>query len=112
MATLHSRTQGSRRWERVRAHQLRKEPLCKFCLDHGRVTPATIADHTVPWKRGLPDDAMRFWTTPLQSLCKRCHDSLKKQVEFQGYHRGINNQGFPIDPNHPFNKPRLRSIPK
>jgi hypothetical protein len=35
-------------WARRRAHQLRIEPLCRLCLEAGRVTPATVADHIVP----------------------------------------------------------------
>jgi len=32
-------------WQRRRVHQLMIEPLCRLCLEAGRVTPATVADH-------------------------------------------------------------------
>jgi hypothetical protein len=35
-------------WARRRAHQLMIEPLCRLCLEAGRVTPATVADHVTP----------------------------------------------------------------
>ena len=35
-------------WARRRAHQLRVEPLCRLCLEAGRVVPATVADHATP----------------------------------------------------------------
>jgi hypothetical protein len=35
----------SANWLRRRAHQLRVEPLCRICLEAGRVVPATVADH-------------------------------------------------------------------
>ena len=35
-------------WQRRRAHQLMIEPLCRLCLEAGRVTLATVADYVVP----------------------------------------------------------------
>src|SRR5215831_3516542 len=39
---------GTASWARRRAHQLMIEPLCRLCLQHGIVTPATVADHVTP----------------------------------------------------------------
>jgi 5-methylcytosine-specific restriction endonuclease McrA len=36
------------RWARIRKHQLREHPLCKYCLERGIVEPATIVDHVEP----------------------------------------------------------------
>jgi hypothetical protein len=36
------------RWQRLRQFQLREHPLCKFCLERGRVTSANVVDHVVP----------------------------------------------------------------
>jgi hypothetical protein len=44
-------------WARRRAHQLHIEPLCSLCLEAGRVTPATVADHTTP-RSGSASSAM------------------------------------------------------
>ena len=40
-------------WQRRRAHQLMIEPLCRLCLEAGRVTPATVADHVEPHRGDL-----------------------------------------------------------
>ena len=32
------------RWRKLRAAQLKREPLCKLCLQMGRQTQATVAD--------------------------------------------------------------------
>ena len=62
------------RWRRIRRAQLRKEPLCQFCLNKGKTVVATIADHVEPhagnWRA--------FVGGRLQSLCSPCHESAKK----------------------------------
>jgi hypothetical protein len=68
-----------------------------MCLDHGRVMPATIADHIEP-HRG---DWNAFMTGPLQSLCKQHHDSAKRTQELRGYSTEIGPDGWPVDPRHP-----------
>ena len=85
------------RWQRIRAHQLRTHPLCKFCLERGIMTPATIADHVEP-HRG---DVNKFWLGKLQSLCHTCHNSRKREIEGRGYYVDIGSDGMPLDPNHP-----------
>src|SRR4051794_40491158 len=70
------------RWRRLRAHQLREHPLCRFCLEsRGMVTPATVADHVVAHK----GDINQFWLSELQSLCHQCHVSTKAYIEQRGY---------------------------
>lgn len=56
-------------WQRVRAMHLNAHPLCRMCLDHGRVTPATLVDHVVP----IVDGGARLDDDNLQSLCVECH---------------------------------------
>lgn len=92
-------------WRTIRANQLRKEPLCAICLSHGYVTAATIADHDPPHK-GVWN---AFRTGPLQSLCKPCHDGkwaadLKGYAPKVGYARDVGEDGYPLDPRHPFNQ--------
>jgi 5-methylcytosine-specific restriction protein A len=58
------------RWQRLREAHLASEPLCRMCLQAGRITPAVLVDHIVPINDGgavLDDDN-------LQSLCRSCHD--------------------------------------
>jgi hypothetical protein len=74
--------------------------LCKFCLERGIVTAANVVDHVTP-HRG---DWTAFVTGELQSLCEPCHKSAKRQIELWGYRNDIGIDGFPTDPNHPFNR--------
>jgi 5-methylcytosine-specific restriction endonuclease McrA len=89
------------RWRRRAHHQLRIEPLCASCLERNRVTPATIADHHPPHK----GDYNKFVLGPLRSLCKPCHDGLQA-IKHKGYRPDVGDDGFPIDPAHPFNRHR------
>jgi 5-methylcytosine-specific restriction endonuclease McrA len=91
---------GTARWQRLRAHQLQQHPLCRFCLDKGIVTPATVADHVEPHD----GDVTRFYTGALMSLCAHCHNSRKKFMEINGYAPDISLSGWPSDPLHPSNR--------
>src|SRR5215469_3487641 len=88
------------RWKKRARAQLRAEALCRLCLERGIVTPATIADHVEPHK----GDVIKFWFGALQSLCKQCHDSPKRNVELHRYHDMIGDDGWPLDPKHPSNR--------
>lgn len=65
-----------RRWRRIRARQLAKEPLCRRCRELGRITPAEHVDHIEPHK----GDRAKFWGGPFQSLCAS-HHSEKTALE-------------------------------
>ena len=75
------RLYGTARWQRLRAEQLAREPLCRMCAEAGRVTAATVCDHVDP-HRG---DEAKFWAGPFQSLCDaapwRCHSRAKQREE-------------------------------
>jgi len=58
-----------RSWQRRRVRQLAEHPWCEACLAEGVYTPATDVHHVVA-HRG---DYTVFVTSPLQSLCHRCH---------------------------------------
>jgi len=90
------------RWRRLRKFQLIQHPLCKFCLERGIVTAANVVDHVEP-HRG---DWTAFVTGELQSLCEACHKSAKRQIELRGYRCDVGVDGYPTDPNHPFNRAR------
>jgi len=87
----------TKRWQRVRRHQLLVQPLCEMCLRRGINTPATCADHIVPHRNNVN----AFWLNPLQSLCASCHNGPKRFKELHGYERGYDIYGNPLDPNHP-----------
>jgi 5-methylcytosine-specific restriction enzyme A len=82
-------------WQRRRAHQLMIEPLCRLCLEAGRVTPATVADHITP-HRG---DYTVFRLGQLRSLCADCHNRLDGTNSPRA---PIREDGTPSDPNHPW----------
>lgn len=84
-------------WRKRRAFQLHEHPLCRICLERGKVEPATVADHIEPHH----GDINKFRLGDLQSLCKACHDGLKRTVEIRGYSTAIGPDGMPVDPQHP-----------
>lgn len=88
------------RWRRRRERQLAEEPLCRMCMQLGRVTEATVADHVVP-HRG---DSDRFYHGALQSLCDSHHSSAKQREEARGYSDALDEDGWPSDPRHPANR--------
>jgi 5-methylcytosine-specific restriction enzyme A len=87
-------------WHRRRKLLLTRHPLCKFCLDRGVVTVATVADH-VERHNG---DWNKFVLGKLQSLCADCHNSSKRLIEIRGYDKAVGDDGWPVDPRHPANK--------
>ena len=65
----------SKRWVKVRRHQLAAHPLCEMCEREGRLTPATEVHHVTPVE-DVPVDrqmALMFDTHNLMSLCHRHH---------------------------------------
>ncbi len=93
-----------KRWERRSKYQMQQHPLCAMCLEHGVVVPAVVADHVVP-HRG---NQHMFWYGALQSLCREHHNTSKQQLETKGFTDDIGTDGFPVDPNHPFNKQKIK----
>jgi 5-methylcytosine-specific restriction endonuclease McrA len=59
-------------WQRVRAVQLRREPLCALCLLLGIARPAEHVDHIVP----LANAGAVFDFENLRSLCASCHSRI------------------------------------
>lgn len=85
------------RWQKARAGYLSAHPLCRFCHEKGRVTPATVVDHIRP-HRG---DMSIFWdSSNWQALCAPCHDTTKAQLERSGTIKGCDVEGRPLDPTH------------
>jgi len=58
------------RWRRWRRWYLQSvEYICRECMRHHRVTPATEVDHIVPMSKG----GEQFDTDNCQALCHSCH---------------------------------------
>lgn len=88
------------RWQRLRAAQLARQPLCQRCLRFGLVIPATVAHHVVR-HRG---DPQLFWHGQLESVCAPCHDGAIAAEEARGFAIGNDASGRPVDPTHPWNR--------
>lgn len=97
----HDRLRGSaaargygKRWQRIRAGHLKREPVCRSCLARGVINAGTKGaplevDHITPRSQGGSDD-----DSNLQSLCKPCH-SAKTLAEQRMGRGGGNLQGRP-----------------
>jgi len=96
-ARLYRTWYKTARWRAIRAHQLAAEPLCRYCMRRGVITPATVCDHVQP-HRG---NAVLFHDGPFQSLCAPCHDRSKRLEEERGFSTEIGLDGYPVDPRHP-----------
>ena len=100
----HSHLYSTARWKGpggLREQHLKEHPLCWYCLQVGKVTPATVVDHIKP-HRG--NEILFFDPDNLRSLDKQCHDSLAAIKDKTGYAPGVGLDGMPIDPGHPFNE--------
>ena len=87
----------NRRWDSARRTFLRRHPLCRYCEQQGKLTPATVVDHIIP-HRG---DSRLFWdSSNWQPLCKRHHDSTKQAEEKGDPRRGCDADGVPLDHGH------------
>lgn len=80
------------RWPKLRHRQLSDEPWCRYCLDVGDITPATVADH-VKRVRDRPD--LAFDGSNLMSLCASCHSGTKHSEEVRGHAIGCDVDGNP-----------------
>lgn len=72
---------SSAAWKKLRIWQLKRQPLCEFCLKAGRVSAADTVDHIRP-HRGKME--LFFDKNNLQSLDKSCHSSAKQRMEKSG----------------------------
>jgi 5-methylcytosine-specific restriction protein A len=92
----------TKRWYRKRAAYKKGQPFCVKCLARGMHRPWTSLDHVEP-HRG---DAFKFWHGEVQGLCEPCHVGAKQLEELEGFSRDIGDDGWPVDPRHPINRPR------
>jgi 5-methylcytosine-specific restriction protein A len=101
MSTPIERIRG-RRLMRIRARVLSASPMCVLCQAVGRVRAATQVDHIVPIFKGGSDHPID--DSNRQALCDDCH-KLKTAEDLEYARRmGCDEKGFPLDPDHPWNK--------
>jgi len=93
--TAFAKLYGTARWQRIRAAQLCKEPLCAMCANRGLTIAATVCDHINGHPAG-ETEAM-FWGGPFQSLCATCHSGDKARIERGTAPRGCDEDGWPAD---------------
>lgn len=57
-------------WRKYSQNYIKAHPLCRICLEDGKIIPATEVDHITPHK----GDKDLFWQEDNhQPLCKPCH---------------------------------------
>jgi hypothetical protein len=86
----------TKRWKQKRKRQLTQHPLCYACQEDGHIKAATIVHH-VHDHRG---DQTIFFTSPLLSLCKACHDRIQLGSQVLSHQRGcdINGRAYKTKP--------------
>jgi 5-methylcytosine-specific restriction protein A len=88
-------------WDRKAKDYRRRHPLCAMCRQRGSYALSACVDHIVAHK----GNKELFWDEAnWQALCKNCHDSRKQSIEKLGYDKEVGADGFPVDPQHPYNK--------
>ena len=103
-------------WQKARDQFLRENPICVEHAKLGRPVPAEVVDHIVAPKlkearesgdaKRIAEANRLFWSrSNWQPMCKFCHDSVKQRAEKSGRVPGCHDDGRPIDPSHPWNRP-------
>jgi len=95
-----------RRLQEIRAEYRRIAPLCERCSERNppRVRLWTQLDHRVALVNGGVD----FDVDPeqRQGLCDECHAEKTDEDLKRGPSAACDEQGWPTDPRHPWNRPR------
>jgi 5-methylcytosine-specific restriction protein A len=86
-------------WQRIRAGQLARHPLCARCKKQGRITIATVCHHVDPETKKTA-----FFAGPFESSCAPCHDGPIQSEEKLGFSTQMGADGWPIDARHPSNR--------
>ena len=90
-----------RQWRYARANYLARNPYCVMCQREGKVAAAKHVDHIEKHHGNL----QLFWDEDnWQGLCEHHHNSVKQAEEKSGRLIGVDRNGRPTHPNHPWNK--------
>lgn len=94
---------GTARWQRTRKAQLEREPLCCKCQARGRLTVASVCNHTNGHPAG--ETEQQFWGGPFDSQCADCHNGVTATLERTGRIKGGDANGWSLDPASPWYTP-------
>lgn len=115
-ASRHERGYGTE-WDRLREQILKRDKyvcVCQGCRAAGRVLPATHVDHIInkaTWNKTRGTLVGVDHPSNLQSMNVDCH-KLKTLLEKGVQPRsGCDRNGWPTDPNHPWNRKTSRPEP-
>lgn len=88
---IQERTRG-RKWSRIRARILDRDPVCVLCLGHDKTSLSVVVENIKPLNHGGSDD-----DSNLRGLCLDCHLEVTR-VQF-GYRerRAFGPDGLPLD---------------
>jgi 5-methylcytosine-specific restriction protein A len=100
-AEAYRRFYRTARWQRTRADQLAKQPLCETCQSQGRIAAATVCNHADKDSKATEEG---FFAGPFTSECQPCHDSVIQKQEKRGHIIGADASGRPLDPGHHWNR--------
>lgn len=70
-------------WDKRRAIELSRSPLCAGCLAQGKTVSATVVDHIFPWTHFHTE---AFYDNDYQTLCTM-HHAEKSGLEHRGIYR-------------------------
>jgi 5-methylcytosine-specific restriction endonuclease McrA len=88
------------RWFRLREQVwVRDMGMCAYC--NTLIIGMFHCDHIEPHKG---NEALMWNIRNLQLLHPRCHNSLKQSFELNGYVKGCDVNGIPVDKNHPWSR--------
>ena len=93
----------SKRWRDIRFLVLREEPLCRHCGLIGIAKVAECVDHVVPLSKG----GAEYDLSNLQPLCWSCHSRKTRKDNIEGIvYSEVDERGYPLNPNHSWNRGR------
>ena len=91
---------NSKNWYKARAMVLYRDNYrCCFCGCNVKGKGLSRVDHI---KRRVDFPELSLDLDNLQTLCTRCHESVKTRDE-NNPNRGCDDSGNPLDPNNPWN---------
>ena len=81
-------------WDRFAKNWIASHPLCFYCENQGRTSPAEVVDHIDPHNGDpgafWPHPSLQDWSTFFASCCHNCHNGQKQRAERIAKKRGKN----------------------